>query len=93
MSGRNFSSTIISALGLLLLSCTSALQAQTIADPAVSASIQKIEDNNDNLQININVIQVLLTAFLVFFMQAGFVLVETGFTRARNVVNTIKTGK
>ena len=32
---------------------------------------------------------VLLAAFLVFFMQAGFALVETGFTRARNAANTM----
>ncbi|MDP1562114.1 MAG: ammonium transporter [Pirellulaceae bacterium] len=30
-----------------------------------------------------------IAAFLVFFMQAGFALVEAGFTRAKNVVNII----
>lgn len=30
-----------------------------------------------------------LAAFLVFFMQAGFALVETGFTRAKNAVNIL----
>lgn len=29
----------------------------------------------------------MVAAFLVFFMQAGFALVETGFTRAKNVAN------
>ena len=32
---------------------------------------------------------VLLTAFLVFFMQAGFAMVEAGFTRAKNAVNIV----
>ena len=32
---------------------------------------------------------VLIAAFLVFFMQAGFALVETGFTRAKNVAHTM----
>jgi ammonium transporter, Amt family len=32
---------------------------------------------------------VLLGAFLVMFMQVGFALVETGFTRAKNAVNTM----
>jgi ammonium transporter, Amt family len=32
---------------------------------------------------------VLVGAFLVMFMQAGFALVETGFTRARNAANTM----
>ncbi|MFP4215202.1 MAG: ammonium transporter [Phycisphaerae bacterium] len=30
-----------------------------------------------------------VAAFLVFFMQAGFAMVETGFTRAKNAVNII----
>ena len=30
-----------------------------------------------------------MCGFLVFFMQAGFALVETGFTRAKNVVHTM----
>jgi Amt family ammonium transporter len=32
---------------------------------------------------------VLLTGFLVMFMQAGFAMLETGFTRARNAANTM----
>ncbi len=39
--------------------------------------------------IAINTIWVLLAAFLVFFMQAGFALVEAGFTRAKNTGNII----
>lgn len=38
---------------------------------------------------SINVIWVLLAATLVFFMQAGFAMVETGFTRAKNAGNII----
>lgn len=34
-----------------------------------------------------NIIWLCLTAFLVFFMQAGFALVESGLTRAKNSVN------
>ena len=32
---------------------------------------------------------VLVAAFLVFFMQAGFAMVESGFTRAKNAVNIL----
>ncbi len=35
----------------------------------------------------INTIWILIAAFLVFFMQAGFAMVETGFTRAKNACN------
>ena len=37
----------------------------------------------------INTAWVLLGAALVFFMQAGFAMVETGFTRAKNAGNII----
>lgn len=38
---------------------------------------------------SINTIWVLVTAALVFFMQAGFALVEAGFTRAKNLTNIL----
>ncbi len=37
----------------------------------------------------LNLAWVLLCGFLVMFMQAGFAMVETGFTRARNAANTM----
>jgi len=42
-----------------------------------------------DLALSMNLSWVLLGAFLVMFMQAGFALVETGFTRARNAANTM----
>jgi ammonium transporter, Amt family len=40
-----------------------------------------------DVQTNVNFVWTLIAAFLVFFMQAGFAMVETGFTRAKNAVN------
>ncbi len=40
-------------------------------------------------KIAINIVWTLITGFLVMFMQAGFALVETGFTRAKNAGHTI----
>ena len=37
----------------------------------------------------LNSVWVLIAAFLVFFMQAGFALVEIGFTRAKNACNIL----
>jgi ammonium transporter, Amt family len=37
----------------------------------------------------IDVVWTLIAAFLVFFMQAGFAMVETGFTRAKNAGNIL----
>jgi Amt family ammonium transporter len=42
-----------------------------------------------SIEPSLNLAWVLLGAFLVMFMQAGFALVETGFTRARNAANTM----
>ncbi len=41
------------------------------------------------LKINGNMIWALIAGFLVMFMQAGFALVETGLTRAKNVAHTM----
>jgi Amt family ammonium transporter len=41
------------------------------------------------VQDNLNYVWTIIAACLVFFMQAGFALVETGFTRAKNAVNII----
>lgn len=38
---------------------------------------------------SVDTIWVLIAAVLVFFMQAGFAMVETGFTRAKNAANII----
>jgi len=48
-----------------------------------------IEAMKEELQTNINVVWTCMAAFLVFFMQAGFAMVEAGFTRAKNAVNIL----
>src|SRR6266704_1783750 len=39
--------------------------------------------------VAINFVWTLVAGFLVMFMQAGFALVETGFTRAKNAAHTM----
>ena len=41
------------------------------------------------LTYNLNLAWILIAGFLVMFMQLGFALLETGFTRAKNAVNTM----
>lgn len=57
-----------------------------IAAPAESSSVETIKEE---LQTNINIVWTCIAAFLVFFMQAGFAMVEAGFTRAKNAVNIL----
>ena len=40
-------------------------------------------------KVAINMVWLLITGFLVMFMQAGFAMVETGLTRAKNVAHTM----
>ena len=54
--------------------------------PTVVSAANEI---NDATATVINTMWVLLAAFLVFFMQAGFAMVEAGFTRAKNASNII----
>lgn len=69
----------LSAFLVILLAgcCYSSLLA---ADEAVST---------EELARGINTVWVLLAAFLVFFMQAGFGMLEAGFTRAKNASNIL----
>lgn len=41
------------------------------------------------VSLDLNTMWMLVAGFLVFFMQAGFALVETGFTRNKNVAHTM----
>ncbi|MBP7692001.1 MAG: ammonium transporter [Anaerolineales bacterium] len=47
------------------------------------------EDPVQSVTTALNIMWMLLGGFLVFFMQAGFALVETGFTRQKNVAHTM----
>lgn len=42
-----------------------------------------------DMKVALDTVWVLMTAFLVFFMNAGFALVESGFSRAKNCVNIL----
>ncbi|TDA69908.1 MAG: ammonium transporter [Clostridia bacterium] len=52
-------------------------------------TLQEIAAQVGKNRIGINMVWTLLTGFLVFFFQAGFALVETGFTRAKNALHTM----
>ena len=53
------------------------------------ASAESTGPTTEDLATAINVMWMLVAGFLIFFMQAGFALVETGFTRAKNVAHTM----
>jgi Amt family ammonium transporter len=53
------------------------------------AFTQAVADTVVNTKIAIDTVWVLVTAFLVFFMNLGFALVESGLCRAKNTVNIL----
>jgi Amt family ammonium transporter len=57
----------------------------TLDDPSMRTVNEQVGKN----KIAINFTWILLTGFLVLFMQAGFAMVETGFTRAKNAAHTM----
>src|SRR5438093_6754896 len=90
-------------LSMLLLGATAAL-ADVPADPSGAATgtvndipaqtpgqptPAEIADAVGHNRISINIMWTLITGFLVMFMQAGFAMVETGFTRAKNAAHTM----
>jgi ammonium transporter, Amt family len=56
-------------------------------DPAPTVMSNK--EAIDLVQTHANYLWTLIAAALVFFMQAGFAMVEAGFTRAKNAVNIL----
>ena len=60
----------------------------TVKD-AKSPQLAEVMETVGHNKIAINMMWTLIAGFLVMFMQAGFAMVETGFTRAKNVAHTM----
>jgi ammonium transporter, Amt family len=56
---------------------------------AGSPTLNEIADEVGKTKIGLNFVWVMLSAFLIFFFQAGFAMVETGLTRAKNALHTM----
>jgi Amt family ammonium transporter len=73
---------LILLAGVSVLAGTSVVWAQD-PEPTVFSNKEAI----DLVQTHANYLWTLVAAALVFFMQAGFAMVEAGFTRAKNCIN------
>ncbi|MHC5088048.1 MAG: ammonium transporter [Planctomycetota bacterium] len=83
---RKFGFGKIAVLLLLLIVMGSSVSAEEVAVDPVAAAIDAAKAEMQN---NINIVWTCIAAFLVFFMQAGFAMVEAGFTRAKNAINIL----
>ncbi len=52
-------------------------------------TLDTLAKSASDMAMSIDTVWVLITAALVFFMQAGFAFVEAGFTRSKNTVNIL----
>lgn len=73
----------INVLGLMLVGLA------TYAAPALATDIVSLTDEVKAVHRGVDFVWTLVAAFLVFFMQAGFAMVEAGFTRAKNATNIV----
>ncbi|GBE04700.1 ammonia channel precursor [bacterium BMS3Abin10] len=74
---------VLTILTLMLLGSITAFAGETV--PTIAGNAEAIK----TVQKHADFVWTLVAAFLVFFMQAGFAMVETGFTRAKNAVNIL----
>ncbi|NET01791.1 MAG: ammonium transporter [Sphaerospermopsis sp. SIO1G1] len=74
-------------LALALGSMVFAIFAPSIVQAADPQTVESLAETTKQLQISIDTTWVLLTGFLIFFMQTGFAMLEAGLLRQRGVVN------
>ena len=94
---HRFGPLVIGILLCLALFASAGAGAKAMAD-AVGTNTGTEQDAGEDLarevghgKVALNFLWVFLGAILVFFMQAGFAMVETGFTQERNAVHVMMT--
>lgn len=76
-------------LALAIGAMVFALFAPTVVQAADPPTLDSLSKTTTSLQVSIDTTWVLLTGFLVFFMQTGFAMLEAGLIRQRGVVNAL----
>lgn len=57
--------------------------------PNLEQRLDQLEQSSQNIRVVMDTVWVLFTSTLVFFMNAGFAMLETGFCRQKNAVNLL----
>jgi Amt family ammonium transporter len=70
-------------------SAAEAQEAAAAAAPDLAAQVAELTTKVAGSKVMLDTVWTLITAFLVFWMNAGFALVESGFCRAKNAVNIL----
>src|SRR4051794_33105926 len=78
-------------LGLLAVLAIAYVFMKLIGDKALAQDAETPAPlTGDDIVNPLNTVWVLVAAFLVFFMQAGFMMLEAGFARSRETVNILQ---
>lgn len=59
------------------------------ATAQTTPTLEDVAKTTETLKVGMDTVWVLVTAMLVFFMNAGFCMLETGFCRQKNAVNVL----
>ena len=87
---NNFSPTLISKLpSVIQETALDSLQVVTgVTQEQLSAAVDAaVKSSTEVINGDMGMLWMLLSGILVFFMQAGFTLLESGMTRSKNAVN------
>lgn len=79
----------LAAAAAVLVHAPAVLASEPQAAAAGPAFTQELADAIASQKVALDTIWVMIAAFLVFFMNLGFALVESGFCRAKNTVNIL----
>jgi Amt family ammonium transporter len=81
---RRMATLVLSAVASLALAGAAGAQ-----DASTQEALAKLTAASSDLRIGIDTVWVLVAGMLVFFMNAGFALVESGLCRAKNTTNIL----
>jgi Amt family ammonium transporter len=73
----------------LPLACLIVLASSFAAVAQDAPTLEDVAATADGLRVGLDTVWVMVTAMLVFFMNAGFCMLETGFCRQKNAVNVL----
>ena len=80
---------LLAVAGLGLAATGFAQDATAAAAAAAPAAADTVKEGLSNMRVAIDTVWVLVTAMLVFWMNAGFAMVESGLCRAKNCCNIL----
>lgn len=80
---------IVCFAGVAMAADPTGVTKQTVSEIGGKVNLDNVAKTAASTKIGLNYVWMILTGCLIFFFQAGFAMVETGFTRAKNANHTM----